>query len=318
LTQRGLEVRTADGPKLYHCITPDTFAEGRGRYAFCIPRDTIAKSLPMYRFAPWPDEVLEENFRRLDQLWQRKGIQPGRTTNIHWRNPPSNCLEPLKRRGQTFSMWTSRYNYATVDPAAYDWRMLPYGDAGMCMDYMPIPTDAATIAPTDFFNVQAHVFLRALRYDPIASDVDFFRCKKPPRPGLLTHHDLDLVAESIAHQAKLGLQSLFFACPLTHEMNLATLTAEEWTDVMAEVERRLRRYPKEFVLYDSIAAAGRTKCETHLQSVDWDGRELDVRLDGKAETDFRLHVFEDDGPGCRGRFFNVSSFSGNSRARISI
>jgi len=313
LTQKGLEVKTKDGPRFCHCISPDTFAEDSGPYVFSILR---GEPLPPYRFVPWPDDVLEANFRHLDELWQRKGIQPGRTTNIHWRNPPSNCLEPLKRRGQTFSMWTARYNYATVDPAAYDWRMLPYGNAGMCLDYMPIPENATSITPGDFFNVQAHVFLPALKYDPIASDVDFFRCKKPPRPGLLTHHDLDLVAESIAHQAKLGLQGLFFACPLTHEMNLATLTAEEWTAVLTDVERRLRRYPKEFVLYDTIATAARAKCETHIESVAWNGNALDVQLEGNAETDLTLSVFEDEGPSCRCRFIRAPSFAGSARVSI--
>lgn len=315
LTQEGLEVETADGTRLCYCITPDEFAEGTGRFAYCIPRDAHGR-LPPYRFVPWPDDVLESNFRRLDEIWRRRGIQPGRTTNIHWRNPPSNCLAPLKQRGQTFSMWTTRYNYATVDPAAYDWRMLPYGDAGMCLDYMPIPVDASGIAPTDFFNAQAHVFLRALAYDPISSDVDFFRCQKPPKPGLLTHHDLGLVAESIAHQAKLGLQGLFFACPLTHEMNLATLTAEEWTEVMTEVERHLRRHPKEFVLYDTIAEAARAKCETHIARVDWNGRSLEVRLDGTAGTDLRLYLFGDDGAGCESRFLTMPAFRRSRNATV--
>src|SRR4029078_6233417 len=103
-------------------------------------------------------------------------------------------------------------------------------------------------------------------------------------------------------------------CPLTHEMNLATLTIEEWRDVIADVENRLRRYPTGPALYDQIAAAARAKCETHIERVDWDGEALSVNLDGRAEVDVNLDVYQDEGDsGCVNRSAAVAPFNGHTK-----
>ena len=292
VNHRGVEVETTDGPKLFHCLSNDEFAgESSGSTIHKIAR---GGPLPNYRLAPCSQLELKNRFARIDKIWSEKGIRPGATPNLHWRNPPSNALAHMKKRGQTFSMWTSRYNHAIVDPEAYNWRMLPYGDAGMCLDYMPIPVDAIGIHPTDFFNVQAHVFLPGLERDEFGDDVDFFRCKKPPVAGLTTHHDLELVAQSCIRHARLGLQGLFFACPLTHEMNLATLGPGEWREILETVDAGLSKYPKEFVLYDKISETARAKCETFFHTVDWDGRSLNVTLGGMALQNVPIQIFVND------------------------
>lgn len=310
LTHCGIEVWQPDGLRFCHSISPDEFSEDSGEFSFAVPRNG---DLPPYRIVPYSDEELAANFRHLDALWRRHGIEPSRTPNIHWRNPPSNCLRFLKERGQTYSMWTARYNYVTVDSEAYNWRLLPYGDASMCLDYMPIPWDAAGIEPDDFFNAQAHVYPPGLRSDVFGDDVDFFRCVKPTLPGLTTHHDLDLVAQSIIRHAKLGLQSLFFACPLTHELNLATLTTDEWTELLQAVERGLARYPKEFVLYDTISQAARAKCETALSRVEVESGAVHVELEGQAANEVMLYLFrEAPEDGCETMMRTVAPFKGRT------
>ena len=124
------------------------------------------------------------------------------------------------------------------------------------------------------------------------------------------------MAEAIIRQSRFGLQSLFFAHPFTHEMNLATLTNEEWRDVLRTVEKGLSRYPKMFVLHDEIAFTARSKCETHIDEVRSDGKGLRLILSGRAQVDVWLHIFNDAGDDCTQRFHKVSPFEGIRRVRV--
>lgn len=306
VTHKGVEVLTENGAEFRYCLAP---ADVTG---FLQVHD--ARKAP-YRIARYSDAELAANFAKLDAIWRQRGITPGITRNMHWRNMPSNALKFVKRRGQVFSMCSSRCNYVHADPEGFKWRKLPYGVSGMFLDYMPVPEDAPGIEPTDFFHVVSHVRAQGAD-DPFRDSADMSRCKKPAVPGLCTHRDLSLMAEAFVRQTKLGLQSLFFACPMTHEMNLATLTGEEWREVLATADKALARYPKMPALYDEIAMAARAKCETHIAETNSDGNETVLALAGSAEADVWLYVFEDDGDGCSQRFEKVPPFRGGTTVTL--
>ncbi len=302
ITHRGVEVLTDKGTEFRYSLAP---ADVTG---FLQTHD--ARRTP-YRIARFSDAELEANFARLDAIWQRRGITPGVTHNMHWRNMPSNALAFAKRRGQVLSMCSTRCNYVHADPEAFLWRKLPYGNGGMFLDYLPIPEDATGVAPTDFFQVVSHV--RSLSADdPFQDSADISRCRKPAIPGLCTHRDLDLMAESMVRETKLGLQSLFFACPMTHEMNLATLTGDEWRGVLRAVEKGLARYPTMPALYDEIAMAARSKCETHIARARRDHGRVTLELTGTAQSPVWLYVFTDGAEGCDQRLEKAAPFTGST------
>jgi len=274
-----------------------------------------AKKQAPYRIARYSDRILEKRMRRLDRIWKARGIIPGHTLNNHWRNVPSNALRFLKKRGQTFTITSGRCNYVHVDPEGYDWRKLPYGDAGAFMDYMPIPADAHGVNPGDFFSFRGNVGPR-MPHDPVSDNVDFCRGGKKPIAGLLTHRDPELIARRIIQHTKFGLQSLFFGFPTTHEMNLATFTKEEWRNILQAVETGLRRQPKMFVRLDEIGCAAKSKCETHIDTIQWNGAALQLVLSGKAKTDVWLRVFHDKGNDCTESFLKISPFNGIKQARV--
>lgn len=306
ITHKGVEVLTDKGVEFRYCLAP---ADVTG---FLQTHD--ARQTP-YRIARCSDEELQANFARLDAIWQRRGITPGVTHNMHWRNMPSNALPFAKRRGQVLSMCSTRCNYVHADPEAFAWRKLPYGNGGMFMDYLPIPEDATGIEPTDFFHVVSHV--RAMSADdPFADSADISRYRKPAIPGLCTHRDLDLMAETMVRETKLGLQSLFFACPMTHEMNLATLTGDDWRSVLRAVEKALARYPKMPALYDEIAMTARSKCETHIARAHRGHDGITLDLTGRAPSPVWLYVFTDSGKGCDQRFEKVAPFNGSTTVAL--
>lgn len=274
----------------------------------------IKEQIP-YRIMRYSDQILEKRLKKLDNIWKARGITPGVTQNMHWRTAPSNTLRFLKKRGQTFTMTSGRCNYAHIDPEAYNWRLLPYGDRGMLMDYMPIPVDARGVNPGDFFNFHGHVAPR-MPNDPISNNIDYCRGRKKTIAGLLTHRDPDLIAQTIIQHTKFGLQSLFFGHPVTHEMNLATFTQEEWRDILKTVEKGLARYPKMFVLHDEIAYTARSKCETHIDAIKWNGKSVQLVLSGKAETDVWLYVFYDKGDDCIEQFHKIAPFDGTKQIKV--
>lgn len=305
ISHRGLRVKTGRGSEVRPCLT---------------------SSRP-YRFARFSRAELDANFRKLDRIARAHRVRFGRTTNMHWRNPPSNALTFYLDRGQVFSSWTSRYNCAYVDPRGYAWRMLPYGNAGMCLDYMPIPVDAPASVPSDgFFAVMAHVMPPgnfapsdrriAGKQDAFGDNVDFCRAVKPVLPGLYTHRDLGQIARTIVRQTRLGLQSLFFACPMTHEMNLATLKEGEWREVLTEVAVGLRRYPHRPTLYDKISVTARAKCETHLARAEVVGKRLRLDLRGQTGAPVPLRVFTDKGERCAERILLSSPVEGSLSLRL--
>jgi hypothetical protein len=162
VTHKGVEVLTEDGPEFRYCLAP---ADVTG---FLQTHD--ARKAP-YRIACYSDAELEANFARLDAIWRKRGITPGVTRNMHWRNMPSNALKFVKRRGQLFSMCSTRCNYVHADPEGFKWRKLPYGVSGMFLDYMPVPEDAPEIDPSDFFHVVSHVRAQDGN-DPFADSAD--------------------------------------------------------------------------------------------------------------------------------------------------
>lgn len=304
ISHRGVRVKTAKGSGFRHCLTR--------------PRP--------YRIERFSQRELQENFRRLDRIAKKRGIRFGRTTNMHWRNPPSNALPFYLARGQVFSSWAGRYNHTYVDPRAYAWRKLPYGNTGMCFDYMPIPVDAPGFVPNDaFFTVMSHVMppgnfapferREAAKQDEFGDNVDYCRAGKPLLPGLYTHRDLGQIARTIVRHARLGLQGLFFACPMTHEMNLATLTGGEWREVLEEVDAGLRRYPRRNALYDEVSLTARAKCETHLVHADAADGRLDLKLRGRTGASVPLRVFTGHGDHCAERLLRAGPVRGTLHIR---
>ncbi len=301
---KGVECLTPKGVVVKSCLAPAAV------HLYMEKKNQVP-----YRIARYSDRVLEKRMRRLDAIWKTHGIIPGSTVNNHWRNVPSNALRFLKERGQTFMITSGRCNYVYVDPEAYAWRLLPYGVSGMFMDYLPIPADARGVNPGDFFNFGGHIYAR-MANDPVCDNVDFCRGGKEPIAGILTHRDPELIARKIIRHTKLGLQSLFFGFPVTHELNLATFTQEEWRDILQAVDAGLRHYPKTFVLADEIARAARSKCETHIDIAQCRGGALHLALSGKAEADIWLRIFHDQGDDCTERLQKLAPFDGTKQVVV--
>ena len=68
-----------------------------------------------------------------------------------------------------------------------------------------------------------------------------------------------------------------------------------------------------FVRLDEIARAARSKCETHIDAIQWNGKSLQLTLSGRAETDAWLRVFHDKGNDCTEQFYKIVPFDGMKR-----
>jgi len=174
-------------------------------------------------------------------------IKQAKTVNAHFGEIGINSLPFLKERGIKFTMQPGVpfcYNWAGAAEGKHpEWNPFPYGNHGFNYDIM--------LKYPEFFNIVAHP-LGSHKLKESCASTDFL-WGNTTFWNEAKFNNIEGAAKKAADTIKLGLDSGFFGCLMTHEQRIATLSAKEFEEILKRIDSLLSDRERIFVSYDEIA-----------------------------------------------------------------
>ena len=240
------------------------------------------------------ESELKKMFKRLDEQFTSWGIKPSKVLNYHWAELGKNALPFLKKRGITF-LHGPAWNFGEAWNAPHeDLKIKPYGMIGKMGGYFygKHPQDP------DFY-----IFMAFPSGYPLT---DFLG------GGIVKSNSIEEAARIASHTIKLGLDSLFFGCPLTHEYLISCLTSEEFDRLLTIVDKLTERYHKIFKGLDYIGEYLKNRDQCSISEVKYDKatNKIECIIKGKSTMPLYLYVYREKGSSVEYRLQEIPSFEG--------
>lgn len=256
---------------------------------------------------PYPDAVVTENFRSLDEKFRRWGIRLSRFSNPHFGEVGLNALPHQRARGVEFAGALLPFGVAwfAENPADKDLRLAPYGRCGFVFDAMP--------GHPEFFGVNALIMPRQMTGVPMVAseflwNYTLFWDECPQG------NDLEGAANQALTQIRLGLDSLFFGELYTHEQRIAVLSMRELDKILTLIDRGLSKHTYLHRSYEYIAEYARCKVQSWLTAVNVDaGGQVTCDLAGQTTLTTSVYLFTEADGRIQRRFVDVPPFAGSVR-----
>jgi len=273
-------------------------------HAFSDPKNINENPIYMkHNGEEFSDDVLKNNFERVDRKFAEWGITPARTVNAHFAEIGLKALPFLKVRGERYLMNPIRIGKLWDDVSSHQWDVAPYGKPAFSMG--SIPEDR------DFFNVVSHPG----KMDSSAPDFDFL-C------GCTTfwneNPEVDVkkaIKRGVFHILR-GLENGFFGCLTTHEERIAHLTPEQWEEIIKGISGEIRKVPHIFKSYDYISRYAENRTFYRIENVECKNG-ISIHLKGKNTMPQYLCLFTDDGDRVVERFLEVPEFKNSVALQFS-
>jgi hypothetical protein len=267
-----------------------------------------------------PSEELRQRFAAVDKQFARYGISWARAVNPHYGQLGYNALPFLEARGVRFSLG----GYLPGETWEGDhklWQGGPYDHPGFTIAPLPRSPnffvvvsgrsydDAAVFTGPDTYHLRPDAYLR---------QTDFM-WGRTRWQGQCRVDDWDAMAQAAVRQICLGLHSLFFASPATHEQTIAFVALQEWEALWKEIDRHTSNYERWPRCYSEVAAYARAKSRTRLTNAHFDGALLTCELEGNPDVPLYLYVWDDlgDDDGAVHHYEVIDPFDGSQRMVVS-
>jgi hypothetical protein len=256
---------------------------------------------------PYPDDVIAENFRLVDQKFNTWGVPLSRFSNPHFGEVGLNALSYQRDRGIEFlgALLPLGVAWFEQDPARKELKLGPYGLGGFVFDAMP--------DHPEFFGVNALIMPRQMTGVPMVAseflwNYTIFWDEHP------AGNDLEGAARQALAQMRLGLDSLFFGELYTHEQRIAVLSMRELDEILTLIDRGLAKHQFIHRHYEYIAEYARSKVQSRLSRVTVDdGGQVTCDLTGATSLTTSLYLFTATDGAIQQRFVDVPPFKGSVR-----
>jgi len=245
------------------------------------------------------DDILKENFKRVDEKFEFFGIKPSKTVNVHFGELGIKALPYLKERNQTFLMNIIRPGKPFSDPKAHIWDLKPYGKINFSLS--EIPEDK------NFFNVLSLPYnIEEKISDEKNPDFDFLhKCTNFWNESEKT--DVKKAIKRGMFQIQRGLENKFFGCLMAHEQRISFLKIEEFEEIIEGIINGIETKDKIFTSYDYISLYSKNLKSLSIEKIEFD-KNLRITLRGKVEIPLFLYIFFDKGDEVTYSFLKVPPF----------
>ena len=240
-------------------------------------------------------EILENNFEKVDRKFSEWNIKPSRTVNAHFGEIGLNALPFLKERGGKYLMNPKRVGKAWNDPKSSDWPIKPYGKPYFSMG--SIPEDK------DFFNI---VSLPGASFSSEKPEFDFlYGCTTFWKEN--SHIDVDKAIKRGVFQIKRGLENMFFGCLTTHEQRISYISLENWDKIIRGISAGIKEIPHIFKSYDYIGIYAENRSAFEITKAECKNN-ISVWLKGKNKVSQLMYLFLEENGTIRQSFLEIPPF----------
>jgi len=234
--------------------------------------------------------------RATREMMDARRITPSRILSDHNHETSVNALPHLHELGIAYKM-NVMLPGETWEGVHRDWRPAPYGSMSYCLDTMP-GEPALFVAFTHHPNFDfCRSFLDADRFT-LNRDGGFAEFGWDFMNGLTTPalgaNDVERMAERLAANTRLGVNSLFFGGSVSHSHFTKWLSLPEWDRLLTRAAALMDDLALEYERYDVIAAYAQARAQVSLVAAERSDGAVRVRLSGPPTIPLRLATFSDE------------------------
>jgi hypothetical protein len=255
---------------------------------------------------PYPDAVLAENFRQVDEKFRSWGLPLGRFANPHFGEVGLNALPHLTGRGVEFIGALLPFGVAWFEQRLElkEVKLAPYGRSGFVFESLP--------EHPEFFGVNALIMPRQMTGVPMVASE--FLWNNTIFWDESAENNLAGAAQQALAQMRLGLDSLYFGELYTHEQRIAVLSMRELDEILTLIDQGLKKHTYLHRPYDYIAEYARSKVRSWLTRVSVNaGGQVTCDLSGHTSLTTSVYLFTEADGETRRNFLDVPPFSGSVR-----
>ena len=240
------------------------------------------------RSAPWPDQVMSDNFSMGTEWHARHGIPISKVVIAHYSEFGPNAFAGLRAWGVEFIgvCFPPGQAWYSNPPAGPFWSI-----GGPYRLYETPRSGTGNSYPTyyaDFVSVPGHPEF----------DGQFFSCfteirDDAPCGEWCPDNDVLSSINRGTRQVKRAFDSLILGALYTHESNILSIAPGSWQAILQGITNNLAAYKPVFVTYDYACQYIRATRTSRLMTSDYDplsGR-VSVALSGKADLATQISVF---------------------------
>ena len=240
---------------------------------------------------------LQKNFSLEDAWWQKTGCLPSLTNRYHWGEYGLQALPFLKERDRVFFSPALQMGLHKADMCMDDgyW---PYNLQSCYYDFLP--------DNSDFFGFASF---------PARHQEDFLiGCTALLREN--DRNDVEKSAQSAARKLRDGLRAGFHGELTTHEQKFDVLSLDQWDEILRRAGELTASNEKIFANHDEIATYLRAKRGVTFTSVSGQDGRITCRIEGAADRELKLSVFEDEGDDFVRSYSPLEAFSGSTELSL--
>lgn len=250
------------------------------------------------------DDVLRNNFEKVDKRFLEWGITPSKPLNAHFGEIGLKALPYLKERRQRYLTNPIGVGKAFSDPSAQSWDIAPYGNP--MFSFGVIPEDSG------FFNVSSHP---GTLNDKVPDQDFLFGCTTfwEENPSA----DAKQAVKRGVFQIIRGLENGFFGCLTTHEQRPSHLTPAQWEEIVRGISLEIRNIPHEFKSYGYICRYAENRSFYEIERAEFN-KGISVWLKGRNTMPQSLHLFLEENGDIVESFLDVPEFEKSIMLRFPL
>lgn len=245
------------------------------------------------------EEILRENFKRVDKKFEEFGIRPSITVNAHFGEIGLKSLPYLKERGQRFLMNIIRVGKAYSDIKSTQWELKPYGRIDFSLSEIPEDRDFMNILSLPFSIEEKFNNYKRADFDFLYKCTEFLNENEKP--------DLKRAIRRGIFQIKRGLENKFFGCLMTHEQRISFFKLEQWEEIIRSIVNEIKKEKVIFKSYDYISSYSKNWLSILIEKIEF-SENLQITLKGKSNLPIYLYLFYEKDDRVDSNFLEIPAF----------
>jgi hypothetical protein len=252
------------------------------------------------------DQQINENFKKYDEYFEKWGIKPSRIENMHFGEIGSNALPFLKERGVEYLSMVLPFDTAWHDVPEKKAPFKvpgPYRHRGYYM--ADLPEDPHFFISRSFFEPKDFISTDVATLADYLWDNTIFWDESP-------RTNIERAAAVAALQVRRGIDARFYGITVAHEQRVAVVRMDEWEEIYAEIQTKLKKYDLIYCSWEKIFDYARSHYNTRINSVNVnrESGKVHCTFQGEAQVSTLLEVYTNNGNSVKCQSGDVPSFIG--------
>ncbi len=245
-------------------------------------------------------EKVRRNFQRMDDAFERVGIEHSRVINAHYGEIGWRAVPHFLERGADLPCNNSAIGQLYSNQPV--WRPRPYGVRGPTGRHGLVIDRYPGIPDMTFISMSVSHLGSHMRLDILSGRVPYLDESDAPK--------LDEAAEQGIFNIRLALDSLAFGVLFTHEERINVISPDDWNSVVTSIVAGLDGWDWEGANREQVGVVCKRLFDSRLVAANRTEQGLECEISGNTGGPSPLTIWDDEGDGCSRRVVEIDAIDG--------